>query len=284
MDIRFRSGMVGSIGLSSENGPSAQRGLDIVSISIPLQFQLAARKPNESWMLSELTADLRVRAANAANCWLLASGSLPQHFTPAVGSSNLPVILNVRCSPRALANFEKLRNGGPIQLRCELWGKIYGVYTLNGRECLIEPEPVFGLIDMDFPREKWISALRSCGLSASVFLEIPLPLSATDHFDDGFRALFDAFEAFEHGGTTAWKDTIGHIRPFLEDWKKRQTREDKEPKDGSLADREWKLLNLRDALHKCCHLWMHESKSSCSRPDAMLALATFASLLDAVRQ
>jgi hypothetical protein len=40
-------------------------------------------------------------------------------------------------------------------------------------------------------------------------------------------------------------------------------------------------LNLRDALYKCCHFWVHESKDACTRKDAVMALATFASLLRA---
>jgi hypothetical protein len=52
------------------------------------------------------------------------------------------------------------------------------------------------------------------------------------------------------------------------------------PHDGSSADREWKLLCLRGALHKCCHLLVHKSRSGCSREDALLTVNTFACLLE----
>jgi hypothetical protein len=160
--------------------------------------------------------------------------------------------------------------------------KIHDLVAIEGRDCLSEPEFPFGVINMELPKESWNKALRSCGLSASVLVEIPLPLFDADNLDEGLRAVLDALEAFEHGGTTGWKDAVGHIRPHLEAWKKREPIPQHEPKDGSAADRAYKLLSLRDALYKCCHFWVHESKASCTRSDAVLALATFASLLNAI--
>jgi hypothetical protein len=142
---------------------------------------------------------------------------------------------------------------------------------------------VFDLLDFEFSREKWTSALRSCRLSASVLVEVPIPVLNSENSSEGTRALHDAVEAFEHGGTTAWKDTVGHIRPFLENWKKCEPLQQEEPRDGSPADRKYKLLNLRDALHKCCHFWVHEPKAACNRNDALLALSTLALLLESLR-
>ena len=113
----------------------------------------------------------------------------------------------------------------------------------------------------------------------SVLVEIPIPVGDVFPLDTGLRALRDAAEAFNQGGPTAWKNSVGHIRPFVERWRSLEPLPQTEPKDGSPADRTWKLLNLRDALYKCCHFWVHESKDACTRNDAALALATFASLL-----
>jgi hypothetical protein len=187
--------------------------------------------------------------------------------------------INVHCSPRAIAQYEVFRDGGPVRLRCEVRGKICGILQLDTTLHVVNPSQVFGSMDIEFSRESWTIALRTSGLSAGVLVEIPLPIAHGAKSTYGLQALIDASEAFDHGGATAWKNTVGHIRPFLEEWKRQQPLPGPEPRDGSASDRTWKLLNLRDALYKCCHFWVHESKSACTRDDAQLALSAFAALL-----
>ncbi len=270
---------MGSITLSRGDKPTARRGFDVVSIYIPLELELRGREPGNGYVLSDLAADIRDRKSQ----WLLGSGSLTQNFMPARQTRTERICLDVRCSPRALAQYEVRRNGGPVELTCQLSGNIHSLINMDG-EWVPDLVGTAGPIDLEFSREDWTSTLRSCGLSGSVLIEIPFPLTDADISDPGVQALHDAFEAFEHGGSTAWKSTITHIRPYLEKWREVDPRPpaDAEPKDGSPADRKWKLLNLRDALHKCCHLWEHESKSACTRQDALLVLSTFASLLRAL--
>jgi hypothetical protein len=283
MDITFRQTRVGTIEFAtgaSAATPNAVKGFDIVTIGIPLQFYLEGCVANQRWVLSELNVDLRAQLPGAQN-WLLGSGVHVETLVPATGTLKLPRLVSVRCSPRALLQYEASREGAPVQLRCEMRGTIYGLLQMNGRECLSDSSLVWGWIDFEFPKQTWASMLRSCELSASVFVEIPLPAAHEAQLDDGHRALLDAFEAFEHGGATAWKDSIGHVRPYLEAWSKQQPLPIAQPpKDGTNADREWKLLNLRDALYKCCHPLVHNPKSSCTRKDALLILTTFACLLD----
>jgi hypothetical protein len=279
MDIIFRSSHVASIGLSPNGNPTFQKEFDAVSIGIPLEFRFeAVNRANETWVLSDLDATLVVQIAGA-HSKTLAVGHLTEVFQPATLPMTLPRQFQTACSSRALAEYEKFRAGGSVRFRCEVRGKISSLMYANNRGWLGEPTPVFGFVDVEFSNESWNRALRSCGASLSVLLEVPVSFS-TKPDNAGLRALSDAVEAFERGGSTAWKDSIGHIRPFLEDWKKREPRVGDEPKDGSAADRNWKLLNLRDALYKCCHFWVHEEKSACTRKDALVALATFASLLD----
>jgi hypothetical protein len=283
MEIAYRDRQVGSINVSRTAGPTAQKGFDLVVVGIPLDFRFEARDAGKHWMLSDLNVDILVQQPGAAN-WLLGSGLHAESFMSATGPMELSRSVNVRCSPRGLAQYEVFRDGGPVRLRCEVRGKICALLTVNGANYLADPSPVFGAMDIEFSRENWTAALRSCGLSASVLVEIPLPISQAGKPGDGLNALLDAFEAFDHGGATAWKNSVGHIRPFLEEWRNHEPLlQGGEPKDGSAADRTWKLLNLRDALYKCCHFWVHESKASCTREDAQLALATFASLLRTVR-
>jgi hypothetical protein len=281
MDINFRSSRVGSIGLLPNGKPTLQRGFDVISIGIPLEFRFeAVSNADEKWVLCDLIANVVVQIT-PTDFRTLATGHLTEVFQPATTAMTLTRSFQTCCSARALAEYEKSRAGGSVRFRCEVRGKISGLIYANNRGWLGEPTPVFGFVDVEFSNESWSNALRSCGASLSVLLAVRVPFSSKDD-NAGSRALADAVEAFERGGSTAWKDSIGHIRPFLEDWKKRKPRVGDEPKDGSAADRDWKLLNLRDALYKCCHFWVHEEKSACTREDALLALATFASLLDSL--
>jgi hypothetical protein len=282
MEITYRNQLVCSISQAEKGKPATRRGFDLVVVSIPLDFRLEAGESDRHWMLSGLTVDILVQHSGNET-WLLGSGSHAEILRSANSPLKFTRSVDIRCSPRALAQYEGFRDGSPVRLRCEVSGKICGLLKAGGIDCLSNPMPVFCSMDIEWSREDWTNALNSCGLSTSVLVEIPLPLVGDGLPDDGRKALIDAVEAFNHGGATAWKNSVGHIRPYLEAWRKQERLPETEPKDGSVADRTWKLLNLRDALYKCCHLWVHEPKSSCTRRDAQLALATFSSLLQ-VRQ
>jgi hypothetical protein len=282
MEIKYRDREVGSINLSRTTQPTARRGFDLVLVGIPLDFRFEARAPGDHWMLADLSVDLVVQQLGGAS-WLLGSGLHSESLRSATGSMELSRHINVCCSPRGLAQYETFRDGGPVRLRCEVRGKIFGLLSVKGVEYVVNRAPFFGAMDIEFSREDWAAALRSCGLSASVLVEIPFSAPSTAKPAEGLNTLLDAFEAFDKGGATAWKDSVGHIRPFLERWRSREPLPGSDPRDGSAADRTWKLLNFRDALYKCCHFWVHESKSSCTREDAQLAIATFACLLQAVQ-
>jgi hypothetical protein len=278
MDITYRGLQVGSINGSRAGGPSFQRGFDYLILGIPLDIRLEARDEGKHWLTSDLLVDVFVLRSGSCK-WSLGSGIHAESFASATGPIELSRSFNVNCSPRGIAQYEISRDGGPIRLCCELRGRISGLRNFDGSVHIVNPSRFFGSIDIEFSRESWTRALRSCGLSAGVLVEIPLAIPDVNKLSDGFQALLDASEAFDHGGPTAWKNSVGHIRPFLEEWKAQQPLQGAEPRDGSSADRTWKLLNLRDALYKCCHFWVHESKAACTRDDAQLALATFASLL-----
>jgi hypothetical protein len=279
MEIRYRDRQVGSIAFSKAQSLAMQRGFDSIEIGVPFDFRLEAPVNGKHWMLSDLSLDIFVRRPVGDN-WLLASGAHKETFRSATGPLDLPRNVNARCSPRALAQYEALRDGGPVRLQSEIRGRVSGLLNLNGSDLVVNPSPVFGTVEIELSREHWTAALRKCGLSASVLVEIPIPVGEAFPLDTGLRALLDAAEAFDQGGPRAWKNSVGHIRPFIEQWRNREALPHAEPKDGSASDRRWKLLNLRDALYKCCHFWVHESRDACRRRDAVMVLATFASLLE----
>lgn len=285
VEIKYGETPVSWIKPMSNPDVRAERGFDVVKIGIPLQIEMRDAEAGKRWVFSDLAAD--VYTATGGRRELLGPAALKGDFSPAIGTGKreLPAFLMVRCSPRALACYETARDGGPVQMQCEVSGRIYGMRSCDGSylDLVLEPRPIYGRLDLQFSRESWTKALRSCGLSASVLVEIPFPLTDKDNLEPGLRALLGAFEAFEQGGSTAWKSTIAQIRPYLEKWRKDQPLSGvapTDPRDNSPVDRTWKLLNLREALYKCCHVWLHELNSSCTRQEAVLALATFACLLD----
>lgn len=213
---------------------TAKRGFDLVMVSVPLDFRLNASEAGQHWKLSGLSLDLLVQGPGGES-WLLGSGSLAEMLGSANQAMDLARSVDIRCSPRGLAQYEVFRDGGPVRLRCDVRGNICGFHNANN--CLVNPSAVFGSMEIEWSRESWTGALGLCGLSTSVLVEIPLPLVGEGASDDGRKALLDAYEAFNHGGATAWKNSVGHIRPYLEAWIKREPVVGLEPKDNSDADR-----------------------------------------------
>jgi hypothetical protein len=282
MEIRFQDEKIASIGQAAKAPPTAQRDFDIITIDLPFDLQFEARRPGKHWVLSALRMEVSARRPGLANR-LLGSSFHPEIFHSSTGSMSTSRSFKMCCSPRGLAEYEAFRSGGPVLLHCDVFGIVSAVLEINGSNYLGSPSPVGGQMDIEFSRENWASALRSCGLSASVLVEVPLLMSQSGKPSGGEKALSDALDEFDHGGATAWKSSISHIRPFLEKWRELKPLQGPDPRDGSAAERDWKLLTLREALYKCCHFWIHESKDACTREDALLALATFASLLNVLR-
>jgi hypothetical protein len=128
MDITYRHTRVGSVEFATDSSapqPTALKGFDTITLGIPLQFHLEACAANQRWMLSHLNVDLRPKTAGLQN--LLASGIHVETLMPATGTLRSSRLVSVRCSPRALLQYETSRNGAPILLRCELRGTIYGL-------------------------------------------------------------------------------------------------------------------------------------------------------------
>jgi hypothetical protein len=257
--------MIGS--LSGGDPPlTMSRGFDHVTINLHLKRWFEANK-GKTVMLADIAASLSgITRSNGSA--IIGYGGVDGFSTSAPGAHETPMTVAIRCSPRAIAEFDRERAGGPVKLHCHLSGMSYELIPIPGavQGALADPQQVSGSIPIDVPKETWTTALRACQLSASVLIEIPFPVGDASQLDEGLQVVLDAFEAYEHGGTTAWKNTIGHIRPYLERWKDAEHRAGNEPKDGSLLDRQWKLLNARDAIHKCCHFWMHEAKGPAIKP------------------
>jgi hypothetical protein len=142
-----------------------------------------------------------------------------------------------------------------------------------------------GYIEVSYPREVWIKMIRNLGVAENVLIEIPLPLSPKGQWDPVWKALVDARNAFEQGGSTGWKGCVTSVRLALEKWRKVDP---EKPGPGwqppKVADREaWTKTQRLDALRwylmQTAHLGAHTGADEWSRDDALLLLSTLSALL-----
>jgi len=282
MDIQFQNRNIAALRYCPDGEIKAARGFDVVVVHLPFVMEANAEPKGPSWLLDGITLEI-CTAAPGGGERLLASGSVFLAYSGNITSTSAPLVVPFQCTPKALAEYEKSRKGAPVVLRVRMRARVYELEPGTAhRKALCLPLYVCTQEDIQIDRDKWTAALRTVGLSVSVLIEIPFPIEGSPK-DESLTALSDAIQAFYNGGATAWKDCIGHIRPYLEKWKNVERIPETEPKDGSAEDRRWKLLYFRDALHKCCHFWVHESASACNQNDAILALSSFAALLNAIR-
>ena len=282
MNIEFQLTNIATIGFDFERNISASREYDEVTLNIPLLINLTPEAHGSTWSLHAIHLEIFAVLPKGAERRLCSSRltiSLQSRRTPFQMRQNFAF----RCTPRALAEFERTRDGDGVSLRLKFTGTVHELEPGSAhRRMLCEPNYLFAQEDFNIPQDTWTSALRSVRLSASILVEIPFPIDGGTP-DEAIEALSSALSSFENGGTTAWKDSVGHLRPYLEKWAKAERTPQQEPKDGSTLDRKWKLLNARDALYKCCHLWVHEPAAQCGRNDALFALVSFAGLLKSYR-
>ena len=283
MDVRFKKCSVATIRYHAGGEVTSSRGFDVVIVRLPLRIDIEAEPNGCAWLCDNIEMDL-LSVESGSTERLLASGRLRCELeSRSTAYTTDGFTIDLRSTPKAIAEYERLRNGRTVDVRLRLRAQLYELAPVTDyRRMLCETHHVTEQEDFRIDKAKWIKALRAIGLTASLLVEIPFPLES-DPTDEALMALSDAFTAFENGGATAWKGCVGHIRPYLENWKDAEPTPKVEPKDGSAADRKWKLLNYRDALYKSCHFWIHEAASETSRNDALLALSSFAALLKAFR-
>jgi hypothetical protein len=282
MDFDFMQGKVASIRVKVEGTLSMARELDSVTIRFPFEIAVLPESGGATWICLGVDVDMFAVDPNVGER-LLCRGRIDESIQSRTSHYQRDHLVSFRCSPRAVAEYERLRDGGPVKLRVKANAQLHGLERTAGhRAAICEPRAAFGQEDFQVDQAKWVAALRSARLTTSLLIEIPLPTDG-EIDDEALTALSNALASFDNGGSTAWKDSIGHLRPFLENWRSVSETPKIEPRDGSPSDREWKLLNARDALYKCCHFWVHEGAAQCSRYYAIFMLSSFAGLLKSYR-
>jgi len=189
----------------------------------------------------------------------------------------------------ALAACERVRDGKDPRFYVEVNGELcFLIPALTGNNLIRSaPSPMPGQTTIKYPAATWVRMLRKLGVAENVLVEVPLPTSPPAPWDEVWRALVEARDAFEHGGSTGWKATVSSVRLALEKWQSIEP-EDHGPgwKAPDVADRRTRttrqrLDNLRWHLLQCAHQGPHTAAESWSRDDALLMFASLSALLAA---
>lgn len=189
-----------------------------------------------------------------------------------------------------LAVYEKIRDGRQPKLEVRFTGEFCVLLRTQHEYYSARSEPHsfhhrHGNLLLSYPKETWVEMLRGLRVAENVLVEVPLPGSPTPDWDEVWRGLVDARNAFEQGGSTGWKGCVTGVRLSLEKWQKLEP-EDKGPGwvSPSVTDRQartkkQRLDNLRWHLLQIAHLGAHTGAEDWTRDDALLMLSTLSVLL-----
>lgn len=289
-------------------------------INVPIVLTLRARPTTEPMlMVNNLRGRVFVKGENNS---LLNVGYLineERHVAGITTGESYDYSSDVRLEWRGsftdIACIEKARNGQAPKLQMQLegdWSFLLGneaeiseeqwnQFTERQRQrfnqlrsfrILTDTQHVisrYGYIEVPYPREVWIDLVRKLGIAENVLVEVPLPTSPPEPWTGVWRALVNARNAFEQGGSSVWHGTVNSVRLALERW-----RDIEQENQGpgwiapSRADRESRsrrerLDALRWHLMQAAHLGPHTGADEWSRDDALLMFSTLSGLL-AVRK
>ena len=187
-----------------------------------------------------------------------------------------------------LAFFEKLRDGGVPKFSVSVHGGLY--YLLETKrehtpKLKTEVNSFYMDGEIEISKDIWIDRLRRIDFLENILIEIPLPNSPPSPWDDIWKAVIEARDAFEKGGTTGWKHCVVSCRLALETWQKIE-KEDHgpgwtapSPGDRQLRTKEQRLDNIRWDLFQLAHYSAHSHADNWKRADALMVLSTLTALL-----
>ena len=114
----------------------------------------------------------------------------------------------------ALTKFEKIRDGKSPILKIRLHGEACWLLPNIDKTYLIRSGPYnfSDKVQITYPKEVWIKMLRGLQVAENILVEIPLPNSPSAPWDEVWKALLEARDAFEQGGTTGWKTCGAAVR------------------------------------------------------------------------
>lgn len=263
----------------------AQRTAAGGELEFPMTVALELRATSDPQpLVTDLVAT--VTALNdQQNGLLLGRARQAGWFTGAIPTSNVSTALVWAAPLAALGAHEKFRDGRRPRFRIAVQGQLSFLLPSSGRRVRTEPQPVFGEVDITYPADVWIKAVRDVGVSQAILLEVPLPSSPPKPWDVVWKPVTEAATAFEGGGGTGWKACISALRLALDRWREVEA-EDMGPGWGRPGGEELRMRttrqrldNIRWHLREYSHLAPHSGAEEFTRDDALLMLSSVSALL-----
>lgn len=258
-------------------------------ISLPTKVELWwPDKEQPCPLVTNLRAELRL--SMTGNVLPLGIATSREILSPGYPKSERDVTLEWRVPLAVLAAIERRRDGErvafSINVSCELCFLLHYNERFTVRS---EPETFGGQVDVVYRKEAWIGMLRELGAAANVLVEFPLSSAPPAPWEGVWKALNDAREHFERGGSTGWKGCATAVRYALEQWQKIEKEDmgpgwtSPKPLEREARTKQQRLDNVRWHLLQLAHLSVHTDADIWSRDEALLQLAALAALL-AVRK
>ena len=146
---------------------------------------------------------------------------------------------------------------------------------------------MYGQVEITYPTEVWMRAIRDVGASHTILLDVPFSHSPPEPWDAVWRSVAEAATALEQGGETGRRAAIVAVRQAFDAWRTIEgEQEDLGPgwKPPKKEEREARTARQRvDAirwhLRDYAHLAAHSEAKQWSREDAMLLVSSISALL-----
>jgi hypothetical protein len=200
---------------------------------------------------------------------------------------DLPIMVSLDLSLQALAVYERIRDGKEAKFRLAVSANIRFLFRYGNTHHQISSTtyPFRGDCRVQYSREAWTKTLRELKFRDCVLVEIPFASAPPDEWESVWKALLNARDSFDAGGSTAWKNTVTSVRLALERWQKID-KEDHGPgwkaptvQEREMRTKEQRIDNIRWHLMQIAHESAHTGADKWTRDDALLMLSTLCALL-----
>ncbi len=291
VDIRWR-GTQGVGVWKFEEAPKylhAVRTANGCVISLPIRVELWWSDEKQPCpLVTDLRAEIRMLATDGV--LPLGVASSRELLSAARPKLERELVLDWQLPLAVLAMIERKRDGDQVKFSINCAGELCFLLTATPQLAVrSEPATFGGQVELVYPKDLWIAMLRNLNVAANVLVEFPLPSAPPHPWDGIWKALSDAREHFERGGSTGWKGCANAVRFALEQWQKVE-KEDMGPgwtapkqPEREARTKQQRLDNVRWHLLQLAHLSIHTPAEDWNRDEALLQLSALAALL-AVRK
>ena len=287
VDINIGGTHVGRIIFDeSPNQLTANRTATGFNLSIPAIVELEyTNKSNPCPMLSNLCGTISVDIASGAEMEMELGIVKDDWWYTGGKSESAKLVWSGLIS--ALTKYEIIRDGKSPVLKIKFHGEACWLLPNIDKTYLIRSGPYnfSDKVQITYPKEVWIKMLRGLQVAENILVEIPLTGEPPSPWDEIWKALVEARNAFEQGGTTGWKACGTAVRLALEKWQGIEKEDmgsgwkSPSPQERESRSKKQRLDNLRWHLFQCSHLAPHSGADEWSRDDALLMLSTLSALL-----